>query len=152
MHVSCVSMYLCAVFIHGQKCCVMHVHCASMYLCAVFLHGQKCCVMHVRCASMYLCAVFIHGQKCCVMHVRCASMQHTSCFMLHAVLCCAALQTGVDRLVVEQLESANPMPPCKLQLSMQVLGLDFSQDQLLVYDGTQAVLYTVSGLIHRGGS
>lgn len=48
-------------------------------------------------------------------------------------------------MAVEQLDAPSAMPPARLQLDMQVLGLDFSQGTLLVYDGQGAVLHSVGG-------
>jgi len=57
------------------------------------------------------------------------------------------IQAGVDRVLVENLGEGGvtgALPPGKLQLSMQVLGLDVSRGSLLVYDGTKCEVFRVT--------
>lgn len=49
------------------------------------------------------------------------------------------LQTAVDKVSLEQLDTEAPRPPRSLRLQeMQLLGLDISRGLLLVYDGYRA--------------
>jgi len=56
-------------------------------------------------------------------------------------------QSGVDQVIVEQMEATSPVPPAKLTLDMQILGLDTSKGLLLAYDGKQASVYEVKHCI-----
>ncbi|KAG1665494.1 hypothetical protein FOA52_009755 [Chlamydomonas sp. UWO 241] len=57
------------------------------------------------------------------------------------------IQSGVDKLIVERVSEGDKdqtKPPARLEAKMQMLGLDISKGQLLVYDGTRADLYKVT--------
>jgi hypothetical protein len=45
------------------------------------------------------------------------------------------------------MEATSPVPPAKLTLDMQILGLDTSKGLLLAYDGKQASVYEVKHCI-----
>jgi intraflagellar transport protein 140 len=55
----------------------------------------------------------------------------------------AVVQTGVDSLVIEQTGDIDGNT-AKLRTQLQILGLDFSKGNLLVYDGFHADIYKVS--------
>ena len=55
----------------------------------------------------------------------------------------AVVQTGVDSLVIEGTGDIEGNSS-KLKTQLQILGLDFSKGNLLVYDGSQADIYKVS--------
>eukprot|EP00798_Chlamydomonas_sp_ICE-L_P030874 gene30874-35918_t len=62
------------------------------------------------------------------------------------------IQAGVDKLLIESMpqppsapgEPTPPIkPPSKLQTPIQILGLDFSKNTLMVYNGAECLLYKV---------
>ncbi|KAF5834048.1 WD40-repeat-containing domain protein [Dunaliella salina] len=64
------------------------------------------------------------------------------------------IQSGVDQVLVEQLDAANARPPAKLTLGLQLQGLDMSDRSLLVYGDKKACVYEVSstGALNQASS
>lgn len=54
------------------------------------------------------------------------------------------IQAGVDKVIVENMETCESVAPGKLQLAMQLKGLDVSRGVLLAFDGVRVETYKVS--------